>query len=98
MVEKEHGYIQKVRSVIERRYKYKYIQKKGYWKNDIKSIKQNKVIIFVEQNNKEICLASLCMCVHQLLCKYDYVLQCVTVISKSNQNRKPNMFKPITIE
>ena len=34
------------------------------------------------QNTKEICLTSLCMCVHQLMHKYDYVLQCVIVISK----------------
>ena len=38
------------------------------------------------------------MCVHQLLRKYDNVLQCVMVIPKSNENLKPNMFQPITIE
>ena len=38
------------------------------------------------------------MCVHQLLRKYDYILRSVMVISKSNQNLKPNMFQPITIE
>ena len=36
----------------------------------------------VKQNNKEICLTSLCMCVHQLVREYDYILQCVIVISK----------------
>ena len=51
-----------------------------------------------KKNNTEICLTSLCMCAHQLLRKYNDVLQCVTLISKLNQNLKPSIFQPLTTE
>lgn len=42
-------------------------------------------------------LQPLCMCVHQLIRRHGYVLQCVMIISKWSENFKPNLFKPITI-